>query len=182
MSGAWRNSAAGFGRISRTLHWAMAALIFGLLGLGLTLANMEPALDRLWLYGLHKSLGIVALILVVLRLVWHRISPPPAALGDPAALPQKLARSVHLAIYACLIVIPLAGWLGSSATGIDTVIFDRWILPPIAPVSETWEAAGFWLHWAATRLLMGLLALHVAGTVLRVTKGDGTLSRMIRGR
>lgn len=186
MSGAqkpavWANTPTTYGRISRALHWAMAVLILGLLALGLTLAGMEPALDRLWLYGLHKSLGFVALNLVILRLIWHRISPAPAPLGDPAALPQRLARAVHGAIYACLIVIPLAGWVGSSATGIDTLIFDRWALPVIAPVSEAWDKAGFWVHWAATRLLMALLALHVAGAVLRAVKGDATLRRMVRG-
>jgi cytochrome b561 len=177
----WRNSEASFGRVTRILHWSMALLILSLLALGLTLSDMQPALSNLWLYGLHKSLGFVALILVLTRLIWHLITPPPRPIGNPAALPQRIARTVHAAIYALLVVIPLAGWVGSSATGIDTVIFGSLILPPIAPVSEAWDQAAFTVHESAAWTLMVLLALHVAGAVLRAVQGDRTLRRMISG-
>jgi cytochrome b561 len=177
----WHNTDDRFGLASRALHWAMAVLIFALLALGLKLSNMQPGLDTLWLYGLHKSMGFVALVLVLARLIWHRISPPPHPEGDPTALPQRAARLVHGLIYACLVVIPLAGWVGSSATGIDTVIFTRITLPAIAPVSQAWETAAFALHQAAAFALIGLLALHIAGAVLRAIKGERALARMIGG-
>ena len=177
----WRNTATGFGGISRALHWGMAALILGQILLGLRLAAMVPSLDTLWLYGLHKTLGFVALVLVILRLIWHRISPVPHPLGDPSALSQKAARLVHGLIYTVLVIIPLAGWVGSSATGIDTMIFNRIILPPIAPVSEAWETAAFTLHRVAVWALIGLLSLHIAGALLRAIQGDKTLERMISG-
>ena len=175
------NTDETFGLISRILHWTMALLILSLLALGLTIADMEPSLDSLWLYGLHKSLGFVALILVLLRLVWHRITPPPHPLGNPAALPQRLARGAHRVIYALLVIIPMAGWVGSSAIGLDTVLFNTLTLPPIAPVSEAWETTAFAVHWAATWALMGVLGLHIAGAFTRAIKGDNTLERMISG-
>ncbi|MBC7476835.1 MAG: cytochrome b/b6 domain-containing protein [Pseudorhodobacter sp.] len=76
------NSPTQFGLVSRLIHWAMAALILGMLLLGTRLGEMQPGLANLWLYGLHKTGGFVALSLVVLRVVWHRISPPPAPLGS----------------------------------------------------------------------------------------------------
>ncbi len=176
-----KNTGTKFGLISRIIHWTMALLILGQLALGLLIANMQPALDTLWLYGLHKSLGFVALMLVILRLIWHRITPPPHPLGDPDALPQRLARAVHGAIYALLVILPLAGWVGSSATGIDTVIFNTWTLPAIAPVSEAWDKAAFGVHRWAGWLLIGLLALHIAGAALRALRGDPSLQRMISG-
>ncbi len=87
-----------------------------------------------------------------------------------------------MAIYALLIVIPLSGWAASSASGLDVMLFDRWVIPPIAPVSEAWENAGWAVHGIATKLLIGLLLLHVAGALKREMEGDGTLTRMIRGR
>jgi cytochrome b561 len=177
----WRNTAASFGLVSRALHWAMALLILALLALGLTLSAMQPALANLWLYELHKTMGVTALVLVLVRLIWHRISPPPKPLGTASDLPQRLARAVHALIYTCLVVIPLAGWVGSSATGIDTVIFDSITLPPIAPVSEAWDAAAFVVHRATAWVLIALLGLHIAGAALRATKGERTLARMIRG-
>ncbi len=176
-----RNTETHFGLISRVLHWAMALLILAQLGFGLRIGAMEPSMDLIWMYGMHKSFGFVALVLVILRLIWHRISPPPHPLGDPDALPQRLARAVHAGIYLALVIIPLAGWVGSSATGIDTVIFNTLTLPRIAPVSEAWDSVAFALHWAAAWALILLLTLHIAGAVLRSFKGERTLARMIRG-
>lgn len=177
-----RNGPAAYGLVSRALHWLMAAGVLFMLGLGLTLVRMEPGLANLWLFGLHKTIGIVMLKLVILRLIWHRISPPPLPLGPPDAWQTRLARLAHGMLYALLLIIPLSGWSASSATGIDVMIFDRWTLPPLAPVSETWESAAFTLHAIATRALIGLLALHVAGALWRAWVGDGTLRRMVLGR
>lgn len=171
---AWRNTENGFGLISRMIHWAMAALVVGLLILGLFIANMQPSLANLWLYGAHKTAGIIALCLVLARIIWHKISPVSAPMGDIS----QLAKWAHRALYACLILMPLSGWIASSATGLDVIIFDAVTLPAIAPVSEAWENAGFALHRATAYLLMAVLALHIAGALIR---RDGTLARMIWG-
>lgn len=177
----WQNTPSGFGLITRLLHWAMAALILAQIPLGLKIATMQLGLANLWMFGLHKTIGFVALILVLIRLVWHRISPPPPPLGDADSLANRAARAVHALIYACLVIIPLSGWVASAATGLDVVIFNQITLPVIAPVSEAWENTGFFIHNSATKLLMALLVAHVAGAALRAFKGDGTLSRMIKG-
>jgi cytochrome b561 len=123
----------------------------------------------------------MALVLVIARMLWHRISPPPPPIGAQNALPQRLARGVHALIYLLLVVIPIAGWVGSSATGIDTVIFNSLTLPAIAPVSEAWDIAAFTVHRIAAWILAALIALHVAGAILRAFKGEPSLRRMIRG-
>ena len=64
------NDATSFGLISRLIHWAMAALVIGLLILGTELAHIQPGLANLWLYGLHKTMGLTALGLALLRLIW----------------------------------------------------------------------------------------------------------------
>jgi cytochrome b561 len=178
---AWRNDQSHFGLISRVIHWAMAALILWQLALGITLTQMQPGLANLWLYGLHKTGGLLALALVALRLGWHQISPPPAPLGRPDHWTNRAATAVHRLTYMLMLAIPLSGWLASSATGIDVMFADRWILPPIAPVSEAWEHWGFLVHGVLTKLLVAVLALHVLGAARRGWQGDGTLRRMIRG-
>ncbi len=81
-----------FGWVTRTIHWAMAAGIVAMLGLGLYVARMEVGLGNLWLFALHKSVGLTLLVLVLVRVVWHRISPPPAPLGGVARWQMRLAR------------------------------------------------------------------------------------------
>ncbi|MBD1203525.1 MAG: cytochrome b [Rhodobacteraceae bacterium] len=175
-----KNSAESFGLISRLLHWGIAGLVVVMLSLGLRLEDMEPGLANLWLYGLHKSLGLLTLSLMVARILWHLYSPPPRPIGG--GWQARVARATHLTLYLLLLAIPLTGWIGSAATGIDVVIFDRWTLPTIAPVSPDWEALGFTLHDALTKVLILLLFLHMGAALKREMDGDGTLRRIITGR
>ena len=175
-----RNGPDSFGLVTRALHWAIAALVLVMLSLGLRLADMQPGLANLWLYSLHKSLGLITLALMILRLVWHLVSPPPHPMGG--GWQAHAARATHWVIYGLMIAIPLSGWAASSATGIDVMLFDRWIVPAISPVSTYWEEKGFRVHDVLTKLLMAILALHMAAALKREMEGDGTLRRMIRGR
>ena len=177
----WRNDPTHFGLFSRLIHWTMAALILGMLFLGTKLSSMQPGLATLWLYGLHKTFGIVALAVVAIRLIWHHFSPPPAPLGPPDAWTNRAARLVHVVTYILLVAIPLSGWIASSATGIDILFAERWVIPPIAPVSEAIDHWGFVLHGLLTKALMAVLALHVLGALRRALSGDGTMTRMLRG-
>jgi cytochrome b561 len=175
------NTQDGFGLISRVIHWGMAIGVLGMLVLGTVISDMQPGLANLWLYSLHKSIGLILLALVLLRIVWHRISPPPRPMGPPGGLEQRLARAAHLALYALMIAVPLTGYVASSATGLDVMLFDRWVLPPLAPVSAAWEDAGFAAHGLLTKLLAAVILLHIAGALKRAIGGDGTLRRMLRG-
>jgi cytochrome b561 len=176
-----RNGADRIGLGTRVLHWAMAAGILATLPIGLWIANAQPSLAIIKWFGIHKTIGMTLLALVVLRLLWHRITPPPGPIPGGPAWADRLARRTHRAFYALLLVVPLSGWIGSSATGLDTVVFGRWTVPAIAPASPAIEGAAFAVHGAGAFLLAGLIVLHVAGAVKRAMGGDGTLRRMITG-
>ena len=177
-----RNTTDGFGVISRLLHWTMAIGVIFMLALGNRIADMKPDLSTLYLYGLHKTLGIVILAMAAFRLIWHKYSPPPHPIGPPKAWGNLAARVAHALIYLLLITIPLSGWFASSATGIEVVIFDRWTLPAIAPVSELWEKRGFAVHGILTKALFGVILVHMLAALKREIDGDGTLTRMISGK
>ena len=178
---ALRNTPDSFGLVTRILHWAMALMVIGMLALGLRIADMQPGLSNLWLYGLHKTVGLTLLGLIVLRLVWHLASPTPHPIGPPGPA-RWAARGGHWLFYLLLIAIPLTGWAGSSATGIDVMFADRWVIPPIAAPSEAGEAFWFRLHDILTKLLIGLVLIHILAALKREMAGDGTLRRMLRGR
>jgi cytochrome b561 len=175
------NTPEEFGLVTRVLHWGMALLVLTMLALGLRISSMEPGLANLWLYGLHKTLGILTLALILIRLGWHLYSPPPRPIGPPGPA-VRVARAVHWTFYLLLIAIPLTGWAGSSATGIDVMIADRWTLPPLVEPSVEGEAFWFRLHDILTKLLIALVGLHMLGALKREMDGDGTLTRMLRGK
>lgn len=178
---ALRNGPAEFGLVTRVIHWAMMLLVIGQLALGNRIEEMQPGLANLWLYGLHKTVGFAILALILARIGWHIASPPPKPLG-PRDAAFWAARAAHWGFYVLLIAIPLTGWAGSSATGIDTMIADRWTVPPLVAPSAEAEAFWFGLHDILTKVLFGLIVLHMVGALKREMEGDGTLTRMLRGR
>lgn len=177
-----RNSSASFGAMTRFLHWVTALLVFLAIGVGYWIANAEISFSALRYFGYHKTLGVIVMVLIVARLLWHQFSKPPRPVSSGAIWQDALAAAVHKCFYILLLLMPLSGWVGSSATGIDTVLFGRWTLPAIAPVSEHWEYAGFLIHGIAAKALVTLILMHIGGAVLRaVGKRDGTLRRMAFG-
>lgn len=178
---ALRNGPDAFGLITRLIHWLMALLILAMFALGLRLTSMQPGLSNLWLYGLHKTVGITLLGLVILRIFWHLVSPPPQPVGPPGWM-RTFVKAWHWTLYALMIATPIAGWAGSSASGIDTVVFSRFTLPPLVAANETSEFVWFILHEIFAKTLIGMVIVHILGALKREMAGDGTLTRMLRGR
>ncbi len=177
-----RNTSESFGWVTRALHWVTAFAVLVALPLGVWISEMEVSLAALKYFGYHKTLGITVLVLIVLRIIWHLTNPPPRPLSHGVGWQDMLAKAVHRAFYVLLLAMPLSGWVASSATGIDTVVFNRWTLPSIAPASEAWENAGFAVHGVVGKLLLACVVLHIGGALYRAwVSRDGTLQRMIRG-
>ena len=151
----------------RALHWAMAALILA----NLTLAwLMTPyAEDKPWvdeLYYLHKSLGITLLGLIVLRVLVRRAAQvPPLAAGLPL-VERRLAHSAHRTLYLLMLLVPLLGYLESSAyVGGAGVPWFGLNLPQLVADDERVFDVANWLHRTLGYTLLAVIALHVAGVV-----------------
>ncbi len=120
------NTAEGYGLLSRVLHWGIALAILGMLVLGTWIDRMTPDLSNFWLFGLHKSIGLTILVLVLVRLAWHRYSPPPVLRAMQHQWELCLARTVHGSLYLLLLAIPLTGWAASSTSARSSVSAGRW--------------------------------------------------------
>jgi cytochrome b561 len=143
----------------------MALVIAGLLGLGFVMTEMPLSPEKLQYYAWHKWAGVSVFTLVWLRLVWRLLNPPPAYPDAMPLMVQRLAHLGHAALYGLMIVIPLSGWLLSSAKGVQTVWFG---VLPLPDLIEKNKALGHLLdevHEALNTLLMLLLAGHVAAAL-----------------
>ena len=129
-------------------------------------------------YGLHKSWGLMALGLVLLRMVWRWRNPPPPALAG--GFEAVLARVVHRGLYLMLLLAPLAGYLASSFTPYAVKLFGV-ELPRLGWPDEALNGAFKAVHVFAVWAIAGLVGLHVAGALKHAIQRDGTLSRMLPG-
>jgi len=148
------------------LHWLMALLIFVQIGLGVLMEYWKPDVQTSFvLIQTHKSIGFSVLLLVCLRLLVRlRYGSPPL----PATLPaweRWLARAVQALLYAALIVLPLTGWLTSSAEGFPTRPFGLFTLPDLLDRNRELGMTLRFIHGTLAGLVVALLMLHIAGAL-----------------
>lgn len=146
-------------------HWTIVALLVIQFSTG---GGMEAAFEvaatggpRIGLAGpawVHGMIGSTIGLLMIWRLwirLTHYVPPPPSSL--PKVL-QIVSRATHYAFYALLIAMPIAG-VFAVFTGNEAV-------------------AG--IHGLASRVLLALVALHVAGGLYHAFRRDGVVKRMLR--
>lgn len=160
------------------LHWAMAIIILWLFWLGWTMTDLPKGAERSAAYSLHKSLGLLTVLLLVVRLAWRRRHPAPPALGT--GWEDKVARLTHYLLYAFMLLAPLAGYLASSFTPYAIKLFGIEI-PKAGWPDESLNALFKLIHVSAVWGGAGLLALHLGGVVKHAIRRDGTLQRMLPG-
>lgn len=143
------------------LHWTLALLIAGMLGLGWYMMTIEHEPGGAWYIGIHKSVGILVFALVVLRVLWratHRPAPLPAGLP---AWQVTLSRVTHWGLYLGMVLMPVLGFMGAVYSKSGVAFFG---LPLAAGVARDHATAElfFGLHSAMAWVLVALIALHAA--------------------
>lgn len=167
---------ATYTRVARWLHWGIGILIIGNLIGGLA-HDVAPQI----IMPLHKSTGLLILVLSLARLGWRLTHRPPAF---PAAMPgwEKLVGSItHWIFYALMVLIPLSGWIMSSAGDRPLDFYGLFSVMKFDVVKESalWEVAHEG-HELLAFAMIGLLLLHI-GAALRhhIVLKDSVLARML---
>jgi len=158
------------------LHWLMAVLLIAQLAMGLYMVELPKRTPEVaYYYNLHKSLGLVALMLIAVRLWWRMRAPPPRAIAHTSALQEKAAALSHRLLYACMVLIPLFGFIGSSF-GKYPVKFFGYALPRFGWEDPALQGVFRVLHASAAWLLCALIAVHVLAALYH---GRTVLRRML---
>ena len=125
------------------------------------MANTNP--DKLEALQAHMTGGILILILMSLRLTGpppHDLVIPPQARAGTALL-DRLGRFSHAGFYIIVIAMALSGLTMGVQTGVIGLVAGGH--PPIPP--DFWAFPIRTVHYIISRVLMGLIALHLAGVV-----------------
>ena len=146
------------------LHWLLALLIVGNLGLGLYMTGLAFSPARLKYFNWHKWAGVTILALSALRLLWRLRHRPPADLPMPG-WQRRAAHATHHALYALFFAVPLAGWAYSSAAGFPIVLFGVLPLPDFVPVDRALSELIKPWHGGLAMALAALVLVHVAAAL-----------------
>lgn len=170
---------ARYDRSARVLHWLAALLLLGQLAFGWWLGEVPRNTPlRGYAVNLHKSIGILIGLLIVVRLVWRLRHPAPAL---PAAVPRwqrRLAAASHHLLYVLMLLVPLAGYLASNFSKFGVKFFNAILLPPWGPEDKQLYTLFNQTHKVAVVLLMLLVAVHVAAALMHALRRDGVFTRI----
>ena len=173
---------AAYDMTARALHWITAILVLTMLPLGVVIANRWGGEWKDWLYNLHRSIGTVVMLVILIR-VGYRLTHRPLPLPEEIPLSQRRAsRVVHWALYTLLVAQPFIGWAGSSAFPAPVIVFGLFNLPMIAPADRALSDQLLFVHrWTGVTIAC-VMAVHVAAAIYHhFVRKDGVLMRMIAG-
>lgn len=174
-----KNTDQEYGRVARGFHWTMAVLIIGLLIMGYVMGDLPRGPDKLFVFGLHKSFGTLVLILVMLRLGWRLGNVKPKALDSHQMWERWLAHATHILLYVFMFLMPITGWLMTSAGNFPHPFFGLFNVPHIIGPNKDLAHTFKEIHETAAIGFIALISLHFAGALKHwVIDRDITIQRM----
>lgn len=175
------NTKNGFGIISKALHWSMAILLTALFAIGLYMTGLDyydPLYHSLpwW----HKSVGLLTIMLLLLRIIWKLINTEPEALATHKVWEIFLAKLIQRLFYFLILLIGISGYLISTAKGKGIEFFNFLEIPAITPALEEGRADLIGdVHEMLAISLIVLAVLHAAAALKHhFIDKDETLKRM----
>lgn len=174
--------AAKYTRIAILLHWLLAPLLLALIALGLYMTDLPrntPA--RGAYFNLHKSLGLVAFTLVALRAVWRLRLGAPLAPAAMTVWQRRAAALNHAALYACMVLMPISGYLGSSF-GKFGVKFFGLTLPHWGWEDGRLQKIFVETHHVVAGVFIALILVHTGAALYHLIRRDGVCGRIWPGR
>ena len=169
-----------YSRLSISLHWLMLALLVAVYSC-ILLRELYPKGShfREGLKTWHFMLGLTVLLLVLVRLIARLIGSVPAITPPPARWQAISAKVVHIALYALMIVMPVAGWLILSASG-KPIPFFGLELPALIGKSKPLASQIQEIHETIGTIGYYLVGLHAAAALFHhYFVKDNTLRRML---
>lgn len=168
-----------YGWVSVINHWAIAALILGLIALGIVVGGMPRTPMKGALMDVHKTLGVVALILALARIAWAATQTRPDTIEDQPTIAVRLRALMHTTLFAATVVLPLAGILIPLYRDRDVSVLGLFVIPGQGEVD--WVAAlAHGVHEWGSYLVLALVAGHALISLKHhFLDKDPTLRRML---
>lgn len=176
-----KNSSSQYGWLSIAFHWVTAIGVFALFALGLWMMSLDYY-DAWYKQGpdLHRSFGVLLILLVVVRLLWRIFTPQPKPLANHKPWERIGAHIAHGLLYGLLILMFPTGYLITTAEGQALDVFSWFSIPAtITDINLLADKAGE-AHEIIAFTIIGLAGVHALGALKHhFIDKDSTLKRML---
>jgi cytochrome b561 len=156
-----QHPAQNFSLVRRIFHWTIATLLLIQIPLAWYMIDLPLGTDKFSKYGLHKSIGMLLFVLAVSRLVWTLVSKRPALPATTPLYEKILAKLSQALLYALVILMPVTGWLMSSAANVPVVVFGLIRLPNLVEPDKAFMEGMQSAHEIQSIILLMITTVHI---------------------
>ena len=165
---------------SKLLHWLVAACVLVTVPVAIVMDRVGQGPTQDSLYNLHKSLGVLILVLMVLRLINRLVAGALAPEAEIEPWQRAVSSIVHTLLYVLLLAMPIVGYTANSAYGASTPFFGLFELPSIVGKNEELATRLFTLHRWVGWLVILLVLMHISAALYHhFIRRDAVLKRML---
>ncbi len=175
-----KNTSSRFGLVHVLLHWGVALAILGLFGLGYYMVDLSYY-DPWYRTAphIHRSIGILLLLVMVFRLFWRLGNLTPEPLPSHQRWERLSAHITHGVLYLLIFVALVSGYLISTADGSAIRVFNWFEVPSLTGRVHGMEEVAGDIHYWSTWALVVLALVHALAAIKHhVVDRDETLRRM----
>lgn len=177
-----RNTATHYGFVAKTLHWSLAITLAAQFALGWYMTELsyyDP-----WYHdapAIHKAGGMLLWTLALLRILWALYDRPPPLVAGMKSWEKLAAKASHSTLYLMTLLVPLSGYLISTAKGHGIDLFGLFEIPAILPAAEQREEWAGKAHYFLAFGAAWLVVVHILAALKHhIIERDNTLMRMIK--
>jgi cytochrome b561 len=165
---------------ARLLHWITAIVVLLMIPAGAIMIREGISRDlQNTLFIFHKNVGVLVLFLVIARLAFRLMNPPPPLPPEMPPMQKRIAATSHFVLYALLLLMPVAGYIRVKAGGFPIEMLDALGLPSLVPRSDALAEVAKSVHYAGSLALAAFVILHIGAALYHgIMRRDGVFSRM----
>jgi cytochrome b561 len=178
------NSPLRYGAVPQLVHWLTVIFVTvgWLIGQFGDVLPKGPARDTGLL--VHMGLGQCVIVLLVFRVIWRLVNPPPPPEQTPLGRVLEIAaKASHVALYALLLTVPFLGIIVQLKRAGELPLFGLWPLQSPWPVDRATSRTMLSLHGTLADALLILAFVHASAALVlhHWIWRDRTLVRMLPG-
>ena len=144
------------------------------------MVNMPFSPRKLEFYSWHKWVGVTIFLVVLVRLAWRLVNPVPPQPQTTPPWQRRLAGLSHAALYTILIVMPITGWIMSSALNLPLVFLGQFPIPSPFGVNRALGETMRIVHLSLAIALATLVTIHIMAAIYHhFALRDDVLRRML---